>query len=68
MDDSNWRRFCRYLFKHEELGLQLDISKIRFGDEYWPYAKRMIKSFFRWRSWNKVKLYNPDEKEGRHNG
>lgn len=31
--DQTWRRFTQYLVYHEELGLQLDISRVRFAEE-----------------------------------
>lgn len=34
LDKSNWQRFCDYFFYDERLGLQLDISRVKFEEDY----------------------------------
>lgn len=34
MENTNWQRFRKYHFYNQQLGLQVDISKIKFDDEY----------------------------------
>ena len=33
-DSSLWQRYRRYLSSHQELGMSLDISRMRFGDDF----------------------------------
>lgn len=61
--DQNWERFCRYLFSDEDLGLQLDISKVSFPDDYLTAMQPQLKAVYSGiRDLENGAIANPDEK------
>jgi len=62
MGDASWQRFCHYLFYSDELGMQIDISKIRFTDNYFQYMETGMKAIYqKIRELESGFIYNPDE-------
>jgi len=62
MQADNWQRFCRYLFYSEELGLELDISKIHFADDYLPGMENRMKIVYaQIDKLEQGEIFNPDE-------
>ena len=62
MQANSWQRFCRYLFNNEELKLELDISKIRFTDQYFSQMEdRMNTVYAQINKLEQGEIFNPDE-------
>lgn len=62
LEKSNWQRFCNYLFYDEELGLQLDISRVKFEEDYLTKMEfRMQTVYAQIRDLEDGVIANPDE-------
>ncbi len=58
-----WDRFSRYLFTHEDLGLQLDISRMKFEDSFFiDMEQRMKLAYSKMQELEKGAISNPDER------
>ncbi|NLI91213.1 MAG: glucose-6-phosphate isomerase [Peptococcaceae bacterium] len=59
---NEWQRFKEYLYNHEELGLQLDISKINFSQaDFNNVDRRMQTVFSKMMELEGGAIANPDE-------
>jgi len=62
MDSTSWQRFTMYLFHQEELGLQLDISRVRFQEEDLnKMESKMQAVFLNMKKLEAGAIANPDE-------
>ena len=63
MDNKHyWDRFNRYLFRDDNLGLQLDISRIKFPDTFFKDMEVSMKSAYaKMQDLEKGAISNPDE-------
>lgn len=62
MEKTNWQRFCNYLFFDEELGIQLDISRVQFEEDYLNRMEsRMQTVYTQIKSLEDGAIANPDE-------
>ncbi|HHV64642.1 MAG TPA: glucose-6-phosphate isomerase [Peptococcaceae bacterium] len=60
---QNWQRFCRYLFDDEDLGLQIDISKVNFEEDYLAMMQPKLEIVYTGiRALENGDIANPDEK------
>lgn len=58
-----WERYQEYLFSDESLGLMLDISRMRFPDDFFPRMRqRVIAAMRAMRALEAGSIANPDEK------
>ncbi len=61
--EDNWLRFSRYLFNNEELGLQLDISKVKFEEEYLSAMETKMQPIYKLiGELERGEIFNPDER------
>lgn len=59
---ENWQRYCRYLFSEEQIGLQVDISKVHFEDDYLVQMEsRMQSAYTQIEELEAGAIANPDE-------
>jgi len=62
MNEATWQRFIKYLVYHEELGLQLDISRVRFAEnELLEMEMKMRTVYARIKQLESGAIANPDE-------
>ncbi|MGV3722585.1 MAG: glucose-6-phosphate isomerase, partial [Actinomycetota bacterium] len=58
-----WDRYQEYLYSDEELGLMLDISRMRFPDDFFPrIGQRVIAAMRAMQALEAGSIANPDEK------
>ena len=59
---SLWDRYHQYLLRHESLGVSLDISRMRFGDDFFAQMEPLArKAFAAMQSLEAGGIANPDE-------
>jgi glucose-6-phosphate isomerase len=59
---SLWDRYQQYLLRHDSLGISLDISRMRFGDEFFGKMEPLAqKAFAAMKSLEAGGIANPDE-------
>ena len=59
---SLWERFQRYYLRHPQLGFSLDISRMRFGDDFFAKMEPLAqKAFGAMRELEAGAIANPDE-------
>jgi glucose-6-phosphate isomerase len=59
---SLWDRFSRYFLRHPELGISLDISRMRFGDDFFGQMEPLAqKAFTGMQQLEAGAIVNPDE-------
>lgn len=59
---SSWSRYCKYLIQDEELGLSLDISRVRFDDsDLAALTPRMLQALQAMVELERGAIANPDE-------
>ncbi len=57
-----WDRYQQYLLRHDALGFSLDISRMRFGDEFFGKFESLAqKAFADMRALEAGEIVNPDE-------
>ncbi|VFQ98491.1 unnamed protein product [Cuscuta campestris] len=57
-----WNRYLEWVYKHKELGLYLDISRVGFSEEFIPQMEsRIQKAFKDMEELEKGAIANPDE-------
>ncbi len=62
MKKTYWEKFCRYFFADEELGLQLDISRVKFSEDYLPKMEGRIQAVYtEIKALEAGSIANPDE-------
>ncbi|MGI5902178.1 MAG: glucose-6-phosphate isomerase [Desulfitobacteriia bacterium] len=62
MVNSNWQRFRRYLVENQDLGFQLDISRVNFGEDYlFQMSTRMESIYPLVERLEQGEIFNPDE-------
>jgi glucose-6-phosphate isomerase len=62
-DASLWPRFKRYFLRYEDLGITLDISRMRFSDDFLSKMQPQVASAFAaMKGLEAGKIANPDEK------
>lgn len=60
--DSLWQRFQKYFVRYDEIGLTIDISRMRFGDDFLQsMGARAQKAFSEMRQLESGAIANPDE-------
>jgi glucose-6-phosphate isomerase len=58
----NWERFRKYLLRYDDLGFAIDISRMRFGDEFLPKMQpRAADAFLKMEELEAGAIANPDE-------
>ena len=63
MNASLWPRFCKYFLANEELGFSIDISRMRFGDDFFETIQPKVeRAFGAMEELERGALANPDEK------
>ena len=61
--NSLWDRYQKYLLRHEKLGFSLDISRMRFGDDFLGKMEPLAqKAFASMKALESGAIANPDEK------
>ncbi|MFL6542132.1 MAG: glucose-6-phosphate isomerase [Chthoniobacterales bacterium] len=61
-DDSLWQRFQKYFLEYADLGFSLDISRMRFADDFFERLQpRVEKAFAAMRDLESGAIANPDE-------
>lgn len=59
---SLWQRFQQYFLRHDDLGFSLDISRMKFGDDFFHTMRpRIDKAFAAMRELEAGGIANPDE-------
>ena len=62
MDNKQWERFSKYLFRDDDVGLQLDISRIKFGDSFFSDMElKMRSAYAKMQDLENGAISNPDE-------
>src|SRR6186713_3759040 len=57
-----WDRFSRYFLRHPELGFSLDISRMRFGEDFFGQMEPLAqKAFSAMQQLEAGAIANPDE-------
>ncbi|MEZ0255713.1 MAG: glucose-6-phosphate isomerase, partial [Chthoniobacter sp.] len=60
---SLWDRYQKYLLRNDALGFSLDISRMRFGDDFLPKMEPLAqKAFASMKELEAGAIANPDEK------
>jgi glucose-6-phosphate isomerase len=60
--DPLWQRFQQYFVRYPEIGFTIDISRMRFGDDFLPsMGARAQKAFSEMRQLESGAIANPDE-------
>ncbi|EDY22129.1 Glucose-6-phosphate isomerase [Chthoniobacter flavus Ellin428] len=60
---SLWDRYQKYLLRNEKLGFSIDISRMRFGDDFLPKMEPLAqKAFASMKDLEAGAIANPDEK------
>src|SRR5438874_8286937 len=60
--NSLWQRFQQYFVRYPEIGFTIDISRMRFGDDFLPsMGARAQKAFSEMRQLESGAIANPDE-------
>ena len=60
---SLWPRFQKYLLRYDDLDFSIDISRMRFADDFFEKMRaRMEKAFSAMRELEAGAIANPDEK------
>ena len=60
---SLWDRYQKYLLRNEKLGFSIDISRMRFGDDFLPKMEPLAqKAFASMKELEAGAIANPDEK------
>ncbi len=63
MSTSLWQRFQEYFLRYDDLGFSLDISRMRFPDDFFGKMQPQVeKAFAAMRSLEAGSVANPDEK------
>src|SRR5437870_5498992 len=63
MSESLWQRFQRYQLDYEDLGFSIDISRMRFADDFFQKMQpRVDKAFAAMKELEAGAIANPDEK------
>lgn len=58
-----WDRFSKYFVRHPQLGISLDISRVRFGDDFFGQMEPLAqKAFLAMQQLEAGAIANPDEK------
>ena len=61
--NSLWQRFQQYFIRYPEIGFTIDISRMRFGDDFLPsMGARAQKAFSEMRQLESGAIANPDER------
>ncbi|HHV73029.1 MAG TPA: glucose-6-phosphate isomerase, partial [Clostridia bacterium] len=59
---SNWERFRQYLFSAEELGIEIDISRVSFSESYLNEMEpKMQRIYTEIKALEDGAIANPDE-------
>ena len=59
---SLWPRFQKYFLRYDDLGFSIDISRMRFGDDFFPRMQPLVdKAFAAMRELEAGAIANPDE-------
>lgn len=62
MDESLWPRFQKYFLAYEDLGFSIDVSRMRFGEDFFAGMQPKIeKAFVAMRALESGEIANPDE-------
>src|SRR5437660_11072212 len=60
---SLWQRFQQYFLRHDDLGFSIDISRMKFPDDFFGKMRpRIDKAFTAMRDLEAGGIANPDEK------
>src|SRR5437667_6048020 len=60
---SLWQRFQQYFLRHDDLGFSIDISRMKFPDDFFDKMRpRIDKAFTAMRDLEAGAIANPDEK------
>src|SRR2546428_6517162 len=60
---SLWQRFQQYFLRHDDLGFSIDISRVKFPDDFFDKMRpRIDKAFTAMRDLEAGGIVNPDEK------
>ena len=60
---SLWPRFQKYFLRYDDLGFSIDISRMRFGDDFFEKMQPLVeKAFAAMRELEAGAIANPDEK------
>jgi len=61
-DSSLWARFQKYFLRYDDLGITLDISRMRFADDFFEKMQPLVdKAFTDMAALEKGAIANPDE-------